>query len=417
MNTEYLITFESEKKLCNTSNNFKKLLSIHNEIVIDGNNFKFKNKKFKYELSSGKLSDGSIYYDLCVELDDINNEDEFNKLLREIRSICTQISGRQIVELKNAISEYYCQKGYTIVYKIETLMRKLIYKFMAISIGYKWKDESTPREVIESIRDKKENINFLYEIDFIKLSDFLFKNISKTDHSQLVKLIKDASSISEDFIQELKSKLPYSNWERFFAQRLNCESSLLKTKWEQLYDLRCMIAHNKNFTKEHYIELEELSNEVCQILESAFKSINEIKVEDEDRDEIAENITFFRGDNTSNFIKLYNLSAIYIKEICELCSSEDDTYKSSHVNKKNYLMQIRYLCNNKNIFTKELLLELEELNKFRNVLIHQFGINEISEKDIIEKVTRLDELVKILYKIYIEKDKLESLKGIDKRNV
>ena len=80
-------------------------------------------------------------------------------------------------------------------------------------------------------------------------------------------------------------------------------------------------------------------------------------------------------------------------------------------------MQIRYLCNNKNIFTKELLLELEELNKFRNVLIHQFGINEISEKDIIEKVTRLDELVKILYKIYIEKDKLESLKGIDKRNV
>lgn len=31
---------------------------------------------------------------------------------------------------------------------------------MAISIGYKWKDESTPREVIESIRDKKENINF-----------------------------------------------------------------------------------------------------------------------------------------------------------------------------------------------------------------------------------------------------------------
>lgn len=44
MNTEYLITFESEKKLCNTSKQFKKLLSIHNEIVIDGNNFKFKDK-------------------------------------------------------------------------------------------------------------------------------------------------------------------------------------------------------------------------------------------------------------------------------------------------------------------------------------------------------------------------------------
>ena len=178
-----------------------------------------------------------------------------------------------------------------------------------------------------------------------------------------------------------------------------------------------MIAHNKNFSKTDYITLENLSEEVCKIITSALNSINEIKIEDEERDEIAENITLFKGDITSKFIKSYNLLTIYIREICEHCSSESDSYNKSQANKTNLLMQIRYLHNEKDILKKEFLYELEELARFRNILIHQFGVNKISEEDIIEKVVKLDNFLRYFLEIHLDKNKLEALKGFNNKSL
>ena len=265
---------------------------------------------------------------------------------------------------------------------------------MAISIGYKWKDESTPREVIESIRDKKENINFLYEVDFIKLSDFLFKNISKTDTSELIKLIKDASPNDEKLLDNLKSKLPYSNWERFFSKRLNCDSNLLKTKWEKLYKLRCMIAHSKKFTKDNYKMLEKLSNEICKILESALQSINEINVEDKDRDEISENITSFIGNNAYKFIELYNILKMHVQDIIALNSENPP----QNLNKP-LMVNILYLYKNEHILPINIIEKLKDICGFRNNLIHQSGINEIDETEIIEKIKEINNIIKYISNI------------------
>lgn len=115
MNTEYLIAFESEKNLCSSPKQFKNLLSIHNDIKIEGNKIKFQDKTFKYTLKNGKLPNNSDYYNLNIELTKIEDENEFDRLLKEIRNICFKISNKDVVELGDAISEYYCQKGYSIV--------------------------------------------------------------------------------------------------------------------------------------------------------------------------------------------------------------------------------------------------------------------------------------------------------------
>lgn len=418
MNTEYLITFGAETSLCATLSSFKKLLGVHQDIRIDSPDvIIFKNKKFKYNITSGKLSDNSIYYDFTVKIDSIeNDEKEYCELLREIRRLSKNISGRDVFELSNAISEYYCCKGYTIIYKLEILMRKLIYKFMAISIGYTWKDESTPKEVIESIRNKTSDINFLREIDFIKLSDFLFKTIHKTNYESLIKTISEKSQDGYIEIQEIQELMPYTNWERFFSKKVNCDSNYLKTRWDKLYDFRCLIAHNKNFSKKDYEDLEVLYNEVKTQLESALNSVDEIHIEQEDRDEIAENISIARGDTSAEFIKLYNLIVNYTKDICDLCSDERDIYYSAPANQNNFLMQVRYLCNNKKLINKDLMSELEELNKFRNIFIHQMGIIEITEQEINNKLLRLKEIISKFLYIHSNTQSLIKLKGQDLRS-
>lgn len=417
MQTEYLITFEIDKNLCISPDSFKRLLSTHKDIKVENKSICYKNKKFNYKLASGLLSDNSIYYDLSIEIDDnFNDEEIYSELLKEIRVICNKLSGRNIIELQSAISEFYCKKGYEKIFTLETIMRKLIYKFMAISIGYKWKDESTPREVAESIRNKNEDVNFLHEIDFIKLSDFLFKDIYKKDYQSLIKEIKSKDNSEHIDVKELKEFLPYTNWERFFAERVDCESTYLKSRWDKLYEHRCSIAHNKTFSKQQYIELENIYNEVFEKLNSALDSINDIHVEQDEREEIAENISVAKNDITSEFIKLYNLITKYVREICEMCSSSDDKYNSAATNKTNFLMQIRYLCHNKGIIERELLHELEDLAHFRNLLIHQFGNMEISEQDLSYRLLRLKEIIRDFLHIYNYPKDLFSLKGTDLRS-
>lgn len=72
---------------------------------------------------------------------------------------------------------YYSQQAYPIIYEIENLMRQLITKFMLINAGLRWEKERTPEDVRKSINDKNKEPTVLYNVDYIQLSNFLFKEI------------------------------------------------------------------------------------------------------------------------------------------------------------------------------------------------------------------------------------------------
>lgn len=202
MKSEYLITFDSKDDICTSVEKFKNLLAAHTSISFGKKEkLSYGGNDFAYKLAQGTLTDSSIYYDLTIESTDVADQEAFKDMLKEVRRICSKISGRNIIVLHDGIGESYCYMGYPIIYKTENLMRKLIAKFMAISIGYDWSDASTQKEVLDSVRSdsKKEKINFLHEVDFIQLSNFLFKKYSKADSSRFIDSLKGRSD--EDVIK------------------------------------------------------------------------------------------------------------------------------------------------------------------------------------------------------------------------
>ena len=413
MKTEYLITFELNSKLCTDVKKFKALLSSHEDITFKDNNLIFENISFPTIIAEGTLPDSSIYYDITIECNDKESNDIFSKLLREIRIICQNISGRNIIILHDGVGEEYCHQGYPIIFRTETLMRKLISKFMAISVGYDWKKSTTPEEVLKSMRieSKDNNVDYLQEVDFIQLSNFLFKKYNKNNINDFINSLKEISDDKTITIEDIKKYSPYTNWERYFAHIVNCESDFLTTRWKKLYDYRNKVAHCKGMTQDDFLDLKKISNEVIEKIESALNSINDIYIDEQDKEELAENLSSAANEKSAIFVAEYNKLSRLIQLICEVVSNDDDIYRKHKTNSTNIDMQSRYLYKNKNLITKEMSENIINARKFRNIVVHQVGISDIQESQLIEQIDNIDSIID--YLIMYGEDELKVYKGKD----
>ncbi len=416
MKTEYLITFDEKDLICTTVQQFKQLLNTHNDINLKNNSIKYKEIEYPITLATGKLTDDSIYYDLVISAETDTNIDNYSDLLREVRKICQKLSGRQIIILHDGLGEYYCSLGYPIIYKIENLMRKLISKFMAISVGYDWTNNSTPKEVTESIKGdgKKEKTNILREVDFIQLSKFLFTSYTNnTDSNSFIQSLKGKNNEETIKVVDLKKFISYTNWERYFETKVQCDSNYIKTRWERLYDLRCKIAHCKGLTKTDYLELKQKTQEIEEKIESALSSINDIHINSSEREQLAENLTGSVSNITESFLNKYKDLQEIVRIICEDSSAPDDSYFKHATNKTNIKMQADYLYKVKGIIEENIRNEILELQIFRNNLVHNLGLidNELLETQV--KNSSLSMVLEYLGSLQVSD--IEKLKGIDKR--
>lgn len=416
MKTEYLITFDEKDLVCTNVKQFKQLLNTHNEINTQQNIIKYKNHDYQFSLATGNLSDKSIYYDLIIESTDNELVDDYSDLLREIRKICQKLSGRQIIILHDGLGEYYCNLGYPMVYRIENLMRKLISKFMAISVGYDWTNTTTPKEVTDSIKGdgKKEKTNILMEVDFIQLSKFLFTSYTtNTDSNSFIQSLKGKDNDDTIKVVDLKKFVAYTNWERYFESRVQCESNYIKSRWERLYDLRCKIAHCKGLSKLEYVELQQKIQEVEMQIESALSSIGDIHIDELEREQLAENLTGSINNNSEKFIEKYNTLLEVMRLICYESSAVDDAYLKHETNKTNIKMQADYLFKAKGIISERTRNEIIELQNFRNKLVHNLGLLDGEIMEIYQRNTQLDQIIEDL--LLISPVELDKLKGIDCR--
>jgi hypothetical protein len=416
MKTEYLITFDAKDQICTNVEKLKGLLSSHVDISFPrSNTIAFGHKEFSYQLAQGVLNDGSFYYDLTFECSEPANSEFFAGLLREVRKICTNSSRRNVIILHDGIGEGHCLEGYPIIYRTESIMRKLISKFMAISIGYDWSDASTPKEVLDSVRvsGKQEKANLLHEVDFIQLSNFLFKQYAKADSKRFFDTLKERDDTDHVAVCDLKQYAPFTNWEKYFSQRVQCDSEYLQAKWERLYLLRCKIAHCKGLSLDELEELRCISDDLCEKIQAALNSIGDLHIEDSDREELAENFSSIANQNVSLFLHKYNLLVARVRHACECSSSDEDIYNKHQTNKTNIRMQSKYLCNAKGLIDYETTTLINNAQAFRNRAVHQMGIVEFSEAEIIEAIQQIDPLLELFDSFADEY--LVSLRGIDLR--
>jgi len=189
-----------------TIQSLKNLIQSDDEILLSKNNLIIRETKFPFEFSKGLVATGEkpTYFHLKFHCNDEQHIDDFTILLRHIRGRLSMINKTQF-KLWDDISKYYSSKAYHKIYHIENLMRKLLTKFMLVNLGMAWTTDRIPGDVKNSMNNNNKDINFLNNIDFIKLSDFLFSENYPTHKESVIKKLNQAKDLSTMDIEEIRS--------------------------------------------------------------------------------------------------------------------------------------------------------------------------------------------------------------------
>jgi|GEM_PF-4001725 len=194
------------------------------------------------------------------------------------------------------ISFHYAREIYDEIYRIENLMRKLITNFMLVTVGAGWVDESSPKEIKDVIdrSKRKESLNVLHQVDFIHLADFLLRPYSTATQDELNDLLRKAETV--DDLRAAQDLLPQSNWNRYFSEIVDCGDAYLNTRWKELYELRCRVAHNAIVNKDDRDRAVKLVSELAGKVEDAIRKLPQVRVPQSEVEQIAENAATTRDE-------------------------------------------------------------------------------------------------------------------------
>lgn len=394
MKTEYLIPIDTELGIATTCNSFNNLLMSNNNIKIVDNYIMYKDSKFGYSLQANPISETNIVcYHVVIENtlsnSEFNNEitKSYQELLRIIKNIFTKYT-KDFEILWDDISYLCSQKAYPLIYEIENLMRKLLTKFMLINVGSKWEKENIPSKIVKS-KNKEKDINvgngLLYQLDFIELSTFLFEPYSlKSNINDLKCNVESKTDIPYSLFESYIQK---SNWERYFSGVVSVENEHLAKKWQELYDLRCKIAHNNLFSISDYNKVKSIVDDLKPSIETAINELDKITVAEDNKEIIYENLAKKTNEQVGSFILAYNklydsiITFLSIK-IGEPFSNRDRVYPMQKIILT--LQDGGYIDENQYKFLKYLSYK-------RNRIVHLAALS--SEDDIDKMILEIDALL------------------------
>lgn len=390
---EYLIIVD--KVNTTTVQSLKNLIQSDDEITLTKTHLKIGENGFRYEIAKGDISvgDKSTYFHLKFYCDEPSGIEDFTVTLRRIRGRLSMINKAHFT-LWDDISMYYSTKAYNKIYHIENLMRKLLTKFMLINLGMDWTSERIPSDVKNSINLNNKDINFLNNIDFIKLSDFLFSENYPTHKESVIKKLNQAKDFTTLDINEIKSLLPESNWSRYFASIVECEGDYLNKIWKRLYELRNSIAHNKSFSLNDEKEVERLTSEIGGYLEDAISKLDEVVVPENEIENVVENVVSGRNEQIGNFIDSYRQFEYNLQSLYRQAYPNIDKIGTAFIPVRKTLSELSSI----QLVPKELVESINRISNIRNVIVHgtnfDFPSNELNRyslelEDYTEKIKKL----------------------------
>lgn len=391
MKIEYLVVISSKEPFCKSTKSFNNLIQSYDEISVSNRKISYGKTSFGYDVQHGEIiDDEQRFFHIKLTCSDKAKIETFKLLLKSLRTILSKVSVKPPEVLWDDISSNYCNSAYPVIHEIENLMRKLITKFMLTNIGLGWTKETIPKEVSESIRSKgTSGQNYLHEVDFIQLSNFLFNEYSTANSRKLMEKLKTASNLNDLELSELKELVASSNWERYFSPIIDCESEYLKKRWKRIYEIRCEVAHNRFIGQSEYDELLLLHKEVKEIIEKAISVLDKIHVTDEQKEEVAENVAVTRGTMYEDFLYAWNTLLDVMKNLTVLIASEDDKIKLPHGN--NWRNCTNTLTKT-GAMPKDFKRQVVDLAAFRTTLVHHTDVI-FTESSILDRIFLAQDLV------------------------
>ncbi len=400
MKTEYLITIDTDKKVATTCSSFNNLLMSNNAIRITEQNEQqhilYKNCSFNYCLQDNHISNTSaICYHMTIESDmevfdpDNNTLKNYQELLRNTRSLFIPYAiGFEI--LWDDISYECSKKAYPLIYEIENLTRKLLTKFMLVNVGTKWEKENIPSKINKSKRkenDQKIENGLLYQQDFIALATFLFEPYALNNDLKNIKNLKNSDNCIS--YSQLEDYIPMSNWERYFSKIINVTNEQLAKKWDNLYELRCKVAHNNHFTITDLKAVQSIVDELKPSIESAILELDKIEIKNNNKEAISENFAIITHEQAGRFIYEFNKLNLMILEFI----NRNNVFSSKNSSKPTYLPMKRliYVLQEKKLLDEEQHRKLLRVLYNRNNLVHNQHM--INAEELNTLLSDIEELI------------------------
>ena len=397
MKTELLVSISKKGLLGTNEEAFKHLVMASGRIKLAKKYLEFENNKYIYSLETYNTNNVDVinyHFSFWTDEDKIGLESKnislYSKLQDYIECVLRQNS-HHLEILWDDLSYECAQKAYPLIYTVENKMRFLITKFMLVNVGTKWEKENMPLQIKNSNSVKRnekdsDKSGIVYALDFIELSDVLFKEYSFKEN------IKDLEEKDNITPSDLEPYIPKSNWKRYFSSIIANESDSIKTKWNKLYEFRCAIAHNRRIKYDDYITIKKMYDDIIPILSSAIDKLSSIKMPEEDKETIAENVATIKNEKIGRFIvELRKLE----ERICVLSG-----YNSKMPKPINQMIGTL-----KEIGTLEQndFMEIKRILHFRNGLVHGNSSIDMSDEKIEE----------IINSIITIRNKLEELEDND----
>ena len=298
MKLEYLVLVPNQDSFCNTQKAFMDFLKVDSLVSISGKTLSYRRTAKGKILLSTKIrvetdlipSKDERYFLIVLEAKDDVDVDSFSELGDKVKSIAMRLNPESTIinTIWNDVGRHYSQISYPLINEIENLMRKLISKFMLINVGMNWSKDAVHPELFKKIEGYSEEelySNDLYKLDFIHLSDVLFKKKRDITLEQLDRILSNTSFKDSDQEQILKY-VPRSNWDKYFTSILDGNGNQLESQWNRLYKLRNKVAHNRFITKDEYGEIKGICNQVKQMLTTALNNLGEIDLDIEERESV-----------------------------------------------------------------------------------------------------------------------------------
>lgn len=284
--------------------------------------------RFRVETDKVK-SQQERYFLLTLECHEEALIDEFNELCDRIRAVGERLFPGQtsINTIWDDVGRLYAEKSYPLINEVENLLRRLIAKFMLITVGVNWSKDTIHPDLfkkIEKFDDPEPYINDLYKLDFIHLKQVLFERKRDISLDELDRLLS-STSFSDDDKEKIQKYIPRSNWEKYFSTLIEEPESSLEKKWELLYKLRNKVAHNRHVKRSEFEQIKGLASQIKAILAKASAKVAEIDLNEEDRELI---IYSHNSDSPSalGFMAEKAVAEFYIKSGYQVTSLESRSF-------------------------------------------------------------------------------------------
>ena len=333
---EMLLIVNKDTSFGRSPSAYKKIIEASEEVIFSPKELKFKEQSFKYDISEYGSNKETISVKLTLNDVSEDNLITFSRLTRLIKKISSESNLGSTQIIWDDISKYYSIQAYPLIHEIENLMRKLITKFMIHNVGLSWTKDSVPKEFSEALKKSEKNTeynehNLMYQVDFIELSDFIFKSYREIEITDLIRKLTplEFKDINADIFSELKKIVPRTNWEKFFESNIEANADTIIKNWSILYRLRCKVAHNRDFTKQDLDEVIRLTNTLSPILKKAIEKTETLTIDPKEKEELTSQFENEFSNNTKSDEELFK------DRVLELYLQIRHLYQLTHSNSEN----------------------------------------------------------------------------------